>query len=127
MGGRNVSAVLALYPKLSNAERLLLIHMASISLDPMPDGSPREDRKIPCLYYGSAELQALHMGYTGANADRLLRKLRSELVAAGAIVKVRAHAARRSPTWLIVTGEEPLITHHPEALLPWLAGAQSGP
>lgn len=122
MGGKNVRAVIALYPKLSNAELLLLIHMASIALDPAGAERPRDDGKVPCLYYGSSELQAEAMRYHGANADRLLRKLRSHLVAAGAIVKVRAHAARRSPTWLIVTGEEPLITHHPEELLPWLSG-----
>jgi predicted hotdog family 3-hydroxylacyl-ACP dehydratase len=122
MGGKNVRAVMALYPKLTHADMRLLVHMASIALDPAGAEAERTDGKVPCLYYGSTELQAQALGYYGINADRLLRKIRGHLITAGAIVKVRSHARRRSPTWLVVTGEEPLISHHPEEVLPWLSG-----
>lgn len=122
MGGKNVRAVIALYPKLSHAEMRLLVHMASIARDPAGEEADRTDRAIPCLYFGSTELQAETMRYYGTNAARLLRKLRAHLVDAGAIVKIRSSARRRSPTWLIVTGEEPLISYSTEEPLPWLRG-----
>lgn len=122
MGGKNVRAVIALYPKLTHAEMRLLVHMASIALDPAGAEAERDDGKVPCLYYGSTELQATAMGYSGRNVDRALRRLRLAMVDAGAIVKVTSSARRRSPTWLIVTGEEPLLTSSPEHPLPWLGG-----
>jgi hypothetical protein len=57
------------------------------------------------------------MNYAGKNVDRKLRRLRSNLVEAGAIELVRPGARFRSPTWRIVV--EP-GSQDRGAPLPWL-------
>ena len=101
MGAGNVVAVQLYYPQLDHRAMRLLTHMAVVSWD--PPGTPDHE---PCLYWARPEQQAIALGWTRWNPDkrdRMLRKVRGELVAAGAIVRVRNSGPRRSPTWEIVT------------------------
>jgi hypothetical protein len=104
MGGSSALAVMALHPKLSHTAMRLLVHMAATSLDP----GQRSDGRIPCCYWAGQESQILAMGWrdmSGASARRKLRRLRTELIAAGAIIRIGVY--HRHPVFLLVTGSEP--------------------
>lgn len=119
MGSGNVAAVMLHWRHLPSSERLLLAHMALLSVDP-----PGAKDMPPCLYWGGIESQALAMNYTTKTADRALRRLRRNLVEAGAIELVRAPARYRSPTWRVVV--DPGAQDH-ERPLPWLLGGSPRP
>ena len=100
MGAGNVIAVLLYHRRLDHRAMRLLVHMASVSLDP-----PGTTNYGPCLYWARPEDQAAALGWIDWKADkrdRMLRKVRAQLVDAGAIVRIRNSARRRSPTWEVV-------------------------
>lgn len=104
MGGSSALAVMALYPKVGHAPMRLLTHMAATSLDP----GQRSEGRIPCCYWASPEAQILAMGWrdmSRGNAWRRLRRLRDELIASGAIVRVGVY--HKHPVFLLITGSEP--------------------
>lgn len=120
MGASNVAAVGLSWGRLDLAPRWLLTHMALTSLDP-----PGRNDVPPCLYWGGWELQAGWMNYPATLASaRKLRRLRAQLLTAGAIELdakgTRAHSTR----WLV----NPLpLDPSPSPALPWLKGGHGGP
>jgi hypothetical protein len=116
MGATNVLAVMAMYPKLDHAAMRLLTHMAATSVDPgQRSSSP------PCLYWATPESQMLAMGWRDmsiATANRRLRRLRGDLVAAGAAARVGV--IYRHPVWMLITGSQPDL----EEAVQWAATQQ---
>ena len=113
MGATNVGSVLTAWPDLDHAPMRLLVHMALVSMDP-----PGTADAPPCLYWGTPELQALAMNYSGKHAIRLVRKLRGVLVIAGALELAVPARQWRSPVWRVVA--TPTVDN--SAPLPWLTG-----
>jgi hypothetical protein len=112
MGASNVTAVLTYWGHLDLAQRVLLVHMAVTSLDP-----PGRTDQPPCLYWGGWELQALAMGYPASDsARRRLKRLRSQLAAAGAIELEAKGTRARSTRWLV----HPMPLGRPAEPLPWM-------
>lgn len=100
MGAGNAVAVMLYHRRLDHRAMRLLTHMALVSMDPGEHSYP------VCLYWGRPEDQAAALGWKDRNPafrDRELRAIRAQLVAAGAIVRVRGSARRRSPTWEVIT------------------------
>lgn len=114
MGGRNARLLLAQQSKLSHRHMRLLMLMAVVSIDP-----PGANGYPPCLYWAGPDRQTLGMGLDDTQTNRRhLRGVREDLVAAGAIIRLRPYGARRNPSWLLMTGEQP-----PEYLAAaWLSG-----
>ena len=113
MGARNVGSVMAAWPDLAHAPMRLLVHMALVSMD--PPGTPDAE---PCLYWGTPELQALALNYTGKHARRSVREVRAVLVRVGALELVRPWRQYRSPVWRVVA--VPPVDN--SAPLAWLEG-----
>jgi len=113
-----VSAVLQCWGHLDLAPRLLMVHMALVSLDP-----PGRNDVPPCLYWGGWELQATAMHYPLSDtARRRLKRLRLALVEAGAIVLEAKGTRARSARWLV--HPMPVEEHSPP--LPWLTEKERG-
>jgi len=119
MGASNVSAVYLYWNHLASSPLRLLTHMALVSLDP-----PGKGDTAPCLYWGDIDTQILAMNYSGKHAARRLRRVRAELVEAGALERIRPSARHRSPTWRVVP--DPGSQDHLEPL-PWLLGGSPRP
>lgn len=106
MAGTNVGRVMALYTKASQPARLLLVHMAWRSLDP---GQIKKPTDLQCMYWDGATVQCLAVWGSDwtPGRDRVLRRLRAELVRIGAIDRVGTY--RRRPLLRVHTGEEPSL------------------
>lgn len=115
MGASNAVAVMTSWSHLHRAPSTLLLHMALTALDP-----PGRDDVPPCLYWGGWQLQASAMGYSpNDTSKRLLRKLRAQLLAAGAI-ELDAKGTRAHSTRWLVHPLPPQGSSSPS--LPWLMG-----
>lgn len=114
MGASNATAVVYSWSHLNLAPRLLLVHMALTAYDP-----PGLEGKPPCLYFASWERQAEAMGYeSDDSARRRLKRLRAQLVTAGAIELDARGSRGSSPRWLL----HPLRPMPTGLPLPWLSG-----
>lgn len=104
MGRLNVIAVQTFWPHLSHRQMRLLCHMAAMSLDP-----PGYDGYPPYLYWASWQQQAAAMGWRGVKDDdleRMTRRVRSELLVAGAIRLETASRKGRGPCWEVITAPD---------------------
>lgn len=119
MGASNATAVVYSWSHLHLAPRWLLVHMALTAYDP-----PGQEGKPPCLYWASWERQAEAMGYeVNDGARRRLKRLRVQLVQAGAI-ELDARGTRGSSSrWLL----HPLRPTPAALPLPWLSGGGGSP
>lgn len=101
----NVGRVMALHAKLDHRPMRLLVHMAFRSLDPGQLRPERDD--LACMYWDGAAIQSLAvwgLGWTPGR-DRVLRRLRVDLVRVGAIDRVGTY--RQRPVFRVITGNEP--------------------
>jgi hypothetical protein len=117
MGTANVTAVYIYWSHLDHAPFRLLSHMALKSVDA---GSRAAAAIEPDLYWLPLSDQAEAMGYAphGKATVRQLRKLRAQLVDAGAISLESSGSRWRSTTWRL----HPVPRLPPSDPLPWLGG-----